>query len=186
VLAGLGDPQGTDPPLRPVRRRLQAVVCRATVSRLLGDGRPRTGTAASRWQTTPRRPSRSAAAPAAGHQPGQRRADVLGRAAAEAASQVNARPGRDPLSWVTAGCPGWLPLCWQAITRHRRRARGPAGLHGSWDAAVARRYGLMVIVTVPLTVLSCESCSCMGKLKVPALVGVPVRTLCSPGQWYRG
>src|ERR1017187_4675856 len=81
------------------------VVCRATVSRLLGDGRARTGTAASRWQTTPRRPSRSVAAPAAGHQPGQRRADVLGRAAAEAASQVNARPGRDPLSWVTAGCP---------------------------------------------------------------------------------
>ena len=29
-------------------------------------------------------------------------------------------------------------------------------------------YGLMVMVSVALTVLSCESCSCMGKLKVPA------------------
>ena len=28
----------------------------------------------------------------------------------------------------------------------------------------------MVIVTVPVAVLSCESCTCMGKLKVPALV----------------
>src|SRR5271169_4194326 len=32
------------------------------------------------------------------------RADVLGRVATEVASQVNGRPGRDPLSWVTAGC----------------------------------------------------------------------------------
>jgi len=35
----------------------------------------------------------------------------------------------------------------------------------------------MVMVTVPVTVLSCESCTCIGKVKVPALVGVPVRTL---------
>jgi hypothetical protein len=40
---------------------------------------------------------------------------------------------------------------------------------------------LMVMVSVPLTVLSCESCTCMGKLKVPALVGVPVRTLLKSG-----
>jgi len=45
------------------------------------------------------------------------------------------------------------------------------------NAAVARPYGLTVMVSVPLTMLSCESCTCMGKLKVPALVGVPVRTL---------
>jgi hypothetical protein len=39
----------------------------------------------------------------------------------------------------------------------------------------------MVIVSVPLTVLSCESCTCVGKLKVPAWVGVPVRTLLKSG-----
>src|ERR1022692_1914519 len=95
-------------------------------------------------------------APAAAHQPGQRRADVL-------------------------GVPAWLPLYWQAVTHHRPAGWRPAYLHGSWDAAVARRYGLMVIFTVPLTVLSCESCRSMGKLKVPALVGVPARTLLKSG-----
>ena len=38
-------------------------------------------------------------------------------------------------------------------------------------------YGLMVTVTVPLTMLPCASCTCMGKLNVPAWAGVPVRTL---------
>jgi len=35
----------------------------------------------------------------------------------------------------------------------------------------------MVMVTVALTVLSCESCTCIGRLKVPVWAGVPVRTL---------
>jgi hypothetical protein len=35
----------------------------------------------------------------------------------------------------------------------------------------------MVIVTVPVAVLPWESSTSMGKLKVPAWVGVPVRTL---------
>jgi hypothetical protein len=37
------------------------------------------------------------------------------------------------------------------------------------------------MVTVPFAMLPCESCTCIGKLKVPALVGVPVRTLLKAG-----
>ncbi len=57
-------------------------------------------------------------------------------------------------SWVMAGCPrlvGWRPRSFTWL----------AG-RGRWA------YGLMVMVSVALTMLSCESCSCMGKLKVPA------------------
>src|ERR1700727_2485939 len=39
----------------------------------------------------------------------------------------------------------------------------------------------MVTITVPVAVLSWESCTCIGKLKVPARVGVPVRTLLKSG-----
>jgi hypothetical protein len=39
----------------------------------------------------------------------------------------------------------------------------------------------MVIVTMPAAVLSWESCTCMGKVKMPAWVGVPVRTLSRSG-----
>ena len=61
-----------------------------------------------------------------------------------------------------------------------RRCESPAHPQG-WDATVARVYGLMVMVNVPVAVLSCESCTCIGKVKVPAWVGVPVRTLLKPG-----
>src|ERR1700759_4419910 len=47
--------------------------------------------------------------------------------------------------------------------------------------AVGRTYVLMVTVPVPNTVWSCESCTSMGKLKVPAWVGVPARTLLKSG-----
>ena len=51
----------------------------------------------------------------------------------------------------------------------------------AWDTALVATagglYGLMVTVTVPLTMLPCASCTCMGKLNVPAWAGVPVRTL---------
>jgi hypothetical protein len=39
----------------------------------------------------------------------------------------------------------------------------------------------MVIVTVPLAQLFCQSCTCMGKVKVPAWTGVPARTLLKSG-----
>jgi hypothetical protein len=58
---------------------------------------------------------------------------------------VSARPAVTRFCWVTAGC-----------------SRVAAA--GSWAAVVAGLYGLMVMVTVPVTVLSCESCTCMGKV----------------------
>jgi hypothetical protein len=46
----------------------------------------------------------------------------------------------------------------------------------AWEAAAARLYGLMVIVTVPLTVSSFESRHVQGKLKVPgAAAASPAR-----------
>src|SRR6478736_7776255 len=48
-------------------------------------------------------------------------------------------------------------------------------------SAGVRVYGLMVIVSVTFTVLFDESCTCMGKLKVPAWVGVPSRRLLKSG-----
>src|SRR5689334_18527826 len=56
-----------------------------------------------------------------------------------------------------------------------------AYLYGSWGVSVVRIYRLMVIVSVAFTVLSNESCTCMGKLKVPAWVGVPSRRLLKSG-----
>ena len=44
-------------------------------------------------------------------------------------------------------------------------------------ASVSGLYGLMVIVTVPFTELPWVSVTWTRKLKVPAWVGVPVRTL---------
>ena len=66
--------------------------------------------------------------------------------------------------WATARVPTW-------------RARAPLVYIGSGPATVVLLYGLMVIVTVPFTELPWVSVTWIRKLKVPAWVGVPVRTL---------
>jgi hypothetical protein len=60
--------------------------------------------------------------------------------------------------WRALGSRPGVPAWWVGA---------PLRLPGLRDGA-GGLYGLMVMVSVALTMLSCESCSCMGKLKVPA------------------
>ena len=88
------------------------------------------------------------------------------------------RPGpAEDLDRVASECPRRAFRAERVATSCSNRRELPA----SWDAVVVGLYGLMVMVRVAFTVLSCESCTCMGKLKVPAWVGVPFRTLLRSG-----
>src|SRR5580693_4390117 len=118
------------------------------------DHRPGPPPAPARWRPGPR--SRPAPQPAgeSGH---DGHIGVLGIVSSRG-------PAVTPLAWVTAGC---SRVATAALASDHPSPPGglePAHLPCSCDAAAARRYGLMVMVTVPLTVLSCESCTCMGKL----------------------
>jgi hypothetical protein len=69
-----------------------------------------------------------------------------------------------------------MPTLPRARLMSHFRVRAPS-LTRLLGRSVARLYGLMVTVTLPVAVLPWESSTSMGKLKVPARVGVPVRTL---------
>src|SRR5260370_847178 len=82
-------------------------------------------------------------------------------------------PPHEPGSWTggahePAACAGSATAALAPIAISKAgSAKAPRRMNRDMTESslqVARLYGLMVIVTVPLAMLPCESCTCMGKL----------------------